>query len=235
MQERTDRISTGPQACQLLHEIVRAGRLLAPAGVFFAAIRIGEVDDLTDTERELVARAVPARRQEFAAARWCARQALGLAGGPRVSISKGQHLEPIWPAGFGGSLTHDGRFAAAAVYRLAPHAPQVGIDLIDRLDLARFKSVVPTILSADERRILLRRDPLDPAKIFSAKEAAIKILSPHLGRFIEFTEIAAREGPAGYVLTHPAAAYRVHSRSRLIDDILVTVALAYPRDGGTAE
>jgi enterobactin synthetase component D len=234
MPDRADRIPTRATTDRFAGEIVRALRQLSPAGVFFAAIRIGEVEDLMGPELELVARARPARRHEFAAGRWCARQALQMAGGPCVAIPQGRRLAPIWPAGFGGSLTHDGRFAAAAAYRLALDAPQVGIDLVDRPDPVRFRSVARTILSTDERLGVLRGDPLELATIFSAKEAAIKILSSHVGKFIEFGEIASQQVSGGYVLTHAAAACRVHSRSCLVDDVLVTVALSCSRDGGTA-
>ncbi|WP_210334890.1 4'-phosphopantetheinyl transferase family protein [Mesorhizobium mediterraneum] len=213
-----------------MHDILCTCRLLAPAGVFFAAIRIGHVDDLLGPELALVARAVLARRQEFAAGRWCARQALQMAGGPRVPIPKGPLLEPIWPDGFGGSLTHDGRFAVAAGYRLGPDIPPVGIDLVDPPDAARLASVAETALSAEER-VFVGHDPLRLATIFSAKEAAIKILAPRVGRFMEFTEISAQQRLDGYLLTHRDLACRVHSRARLVHDLLLTVATAELSDG----
>lgn len=219
---------------RLLHDILRTCRLLAPAGVFVAAARIGHVDDLLGPELALVARAVPARRQEFAAGRWCARQALQMAGGPCVPIPRGRHLEPVWPAGFGGSLTHDGRFAVAAGYRLTPDTPLVGIDLVDPPDAARLAPVAETALSAEER-VLVGHDPLRLATIFSAKEAAIKILSPHVGRFMDFTEISAQQRLDGYLLTHVELRCRIHSRARLIQDLLVTVAAADLSDGASGE
>jgi 4'-phosphopantetheinyl transferase EntD len=200
---------------------------MAATGIFVVAGRIGEVDDLMEPEQGLVARAVTARRAEFAAGRWCARRALALAGGPRVAILKGPHHEPIWPRGFSGSLSHDGRLAAAAAYRLPPNGrPIIGIDLLDRPDPARFLSVAAVVLSHRDRLALAgrERDGFEVAKAFSAKEAAIKILSSYAARFIEFTEITIRRTPSGFVLSHPEFNITICSRYRLVDDVLLTLA-----------
>ena len=191
------------------------------------ASRIGEVDDLLPDEEALIARSVPARRAEFAAGRWCARAALAALGGPPSAIMRGPLFEPLWPVGFGGSLTHDGRLAVAVAYgRSAGEGPCVGIDLVDRPDPVRFLSVSRLVLCADDRLGLRggSENGIEVGRAFSAKEAAIKILSAYAGRFIPFTEVVLRAEASGFVLRHPALGPTIRSRHRMVEDVLITVA-----------
>ena len=216
-------------ADDLLRRVRSAYQSIAPDDVFFAVAAVDDTEDLMAPENAIIARAVPARRRSFTAGRRCARQALAMAGGPRVAIPQGRHLEPIWPPGFSGSLTHDGRLAAAAVHRWQPSAPRIGIDLIDTPDLSRFDAVAASILSPEDRSALGGAwDPLQLVRIFSAKEAAIKVLSGDVGRFMEFSEIAVQQIPDGYLLHHPAVAASLHSKCRIVENVFVTVAVRSP-------
>ncbi|MGW0783195.1 4'-phosphopantetheinyl transferase family protein [Streptomyces sp. NPDC002913] len=66
---------------------------------------------------------VDRRRREFTTARWCARRALAAAGAPTADapLRRGRQGEPLWPAGFTGSITH------SAGYRAAVAAPSGGL------------------------------------------------------------------------------------------------------------
>ena len=177
----------------------------------------------------MIAAATAPRQLEFAAGRWCAHQALVLAGGPLAAIGRGALREPLWPANFAGSITHDNRFAAAAVYPLHPgERPSVGIDLIDTTDLTAFLSIASRVLSAADRDAIGVQEPggLDVAKAFAAKEAALKIVSARVGRFLDFSEIALRAAPEGqgFLLTHDACPAPMHSRNTIVEGVLVTVA-----------
>jgi 4'-phosphopantetheinyl transferase EntD len=68
-------------------------------------------------EEALVARATEQRRQEFAAGRECAREALSALGLGKVPILRGYRGAPQWPPGVVGSITHCPGYCAAAVAR----------------------------------------------------------------------------------------------------------------------
>jgi 4'-phosphopantetheinyl transferase EntD len=78
-------------------------------------------------EEEVVARAVPKRRQEFRTGRVCARRALHLLGRPAQPILRGIHGEPRWPAGVVGSITHCAGYRGAALGETTQVA-SIGID-----------------------------------------------------------------------------------------------------------
>jgi enterobactin synthetase component D len=181
----------------------------------------------------LIAAAAAPRQLEFAAGRWCAHQALVLAGGPPAAIGRGALREPLWPANFAGSITHDNRFAAAAACPLHPgEQPSVGIDLIDTIDFAMFSSISTRVFSAADRAAWGARklDGLDVAQAFAAKETAVKIVSVRAGRFIDFSEISLRptSSRSGHVMTHAALPAPLHSRNLIVEGVLLTVATACP-------
>lgn len=143
-------------------------------------------------EEAYMQRAVPRRRDEFATGRWCARQALAelhVAPGP---IAVGPWRNPVWPDQLTGSISHSTDTCAAVV---APRTAwkAIGIDLLDRESAAH--------LPVDAGGLIAH--PLDPARppstlpvwvpplvlLFSAKEAAIKALSPTLQRVVDFPEL----------------------------------------------
>lgn len=58
----------------------------------------------------------PARRREFRVGRACAREALQRVGAPGGPIPAGRWGEPVWPAGYCGSIAHsEGLVAAVAM------------------------------------------------------------------------------------------------------------------------
>lgn len=222
-----------PRNPDLIDHIRKGLQSLVPEGVFVVVGAVGPDYELAGPEREAVAQAVKKRQLEFAAGRWCARQALILAGGPADAIPMGRLREPVWPANFAGSITHDKRYAAAAAYRLSEkELPWLGIDLIDVPEVARFSSIASRVVSQKDRAALGTRelDGLEVAKIFAAKEAAVKILSPRAKRTIEFSQILLKPAASGsgYVMTHDACPTPLHSRYTMIDGVLVAVAIATP-------
>ncbi|MGW1816188.1 4'-phosphopantetheinyl transferase family protein [Streptomyces sp. NPDC002125] len=76
-----------------------------------------------EEENRLGEAVVDRRRREFTTARWCARRALAAAGAPTADapLRSGRRGEPLWPAGFTGSITH------SAGYRAAVAAPSGGL------------------------------------------------------------------------------------------------------------
>jgi 4'-phosphopantetheinyl transferase EntD len=155
-----------------------------PTGVGFAIVETAtaELGQLTPQEvAGLPVIAIERRRREFAAGRIAARQALAGAGGPSASIPIGDQRQPIFPAGFVGSITHKLELAAAVA---APDSTvlALGLDLesMDRPVSAGIAShvCVPSerawvedATSEPERDLRLRR-------LFSAKESLFKALFP---------------------------------------------------------
>jgi 4'-phosphopantetheinyl transferase EntD len=130
----------------------------------------------------LGAKAVPRRRREFALGRACARLALAHAGytAPRP-ILRGNRGEPLWPAGWVGSITHASEVAAAVVAEEA-RVLSLGLDIEDlRRELS--PGFVYMIGLPEERAWVAERpDPeevhLRTMQLFSAKEAVFKALYP---------------------------------------------------------
>lgn len=146
--------------------------------------------DLLPAEAEFVRNAVDRRRREFAAGRTCARKALQMLGVAPQPLLVGQHREPLWPPGVVGSLTHCGKYCAAAVAR-AERFAGLGVDaeISERLD----PELISTVCTSLEMKWARECPP--PAfgdwnkVIFSAKESVYKCLFPLLRRVLEFHEL----------------------------------------------
>ena len=186
-----------PAAKELEAALWSARGVLAAGPLGWAVEAIGAVSGLFPEEEQHVAAAVERRRGEFSAGRRAARGALARAGGPQVALGVGRFGEPLWPEGFAGSISHDGRFAVALAYRWPQAGTRVAVDLIDRREFEDFLEILPSIRH--------ERDPLSPpgdgravARLFAAKEAAIKLLSPVAGAFVEFRDLRAAPSPEGF-------------------------------------
>lgn len=175
----------------------------------------------------MVAGAVAGRRKEFAAGRQCARAALRRVGCHATVIGRGRLGEPLWPAGFGGSITHGRVFAAAIAYRVPEHDLAWGVDLVDEPDRSVFQRVGRMILSAGEAGRLgiagSERSEDAIATVFSAKEAASKILSPRLRRQVQLRDLEVTGSDCGLVIRGPNGE-PIMSRSEWVNDVLLTVA-----------
>jgi 4'-phosphopantetheinyl transferase EntD len=139
----------------------------------------------TEESASLSPRAVARRRNEFAAGRSAARDAvaqLGLKPGP---ILAGHDRAPIWPDGLVGSITHSRDCAMAAVAR-RDDAKGIGIDVEESTPLE--DKLFNIICSESERAWLqTQAEPALMAKlIFSAKEAAYKCQYPLSKRLFGF-------------------------------------------------
>lgn len=122
--------------------------------------------------------AVTKRRQEFAAGRDAAHQALALLGEPVQAIPVAENRAPIWPAGLVGSISHTRSCAMAVVAHAggikAGGIRGLGLDVEEDKPLA--DDLWPAICSEKEQDWLRAQpNPGQLAKlVFSAKEAAYK-------------------------------------------------------------
>ena len=140
---------------------------------------------------ESLARAVPKRRVEYCAGRFCAQQALRVcsAADAQTVIGTGAHGEPLWPAGIVGAITHTHEFAAAAV-ALKRDARAIGFDAERVTQLSA--DVLDYIAVPAEIAALSLTSNMDAdvvaSVVFSAKESLFKCLYPEVQRYFDFRD-----------------------------------------------
>lgn len=172
---------------------------ILPAGVR-AAEEFGDARGgaLFPEEEAVVADAVSKRRDEFGAARRCARRALSELGHPPVAILPGPGGAPAWPRDVVGSMTHCPGYRAAVVADRA-RLPTIGIDAEPNEALP--PDVLPIVARAEEVEHFsaafsspaVRWDRL----LFSAKESVYKAWFPLTGRWLDFADVSVTPHPRG--------------------------------------
>jgi enterobactin synthetase component D len=162
---------------------------LLPVLVRPAAVVGGYIADfqglLFPLEEEIIASAVEKRRSEFTAGRTAARAALVAVGGPHCSLGAGERGEPLWPAGFVGSITHSDSLCFAACAR-AGQLRGIGID-VERTGRMR-RELWRMVFSNAEQEALAAMPDADIAATvaFSAKESFHKAHFAACGAIMEF-------------------------------------------------
>ncbi|MFQ2063178.1 amonabactin biosynthesis phosphopantetheinyl transferase AmoD [Aeromonas veronii] len=197
-------IATAP-ACSLDRFIVQADSLPLPSAAHLALQRVcfdpaaftpACYDAAGMVLPASLQRAAPKRLGEFLAGRFAAREALrplGLAGS---TVAIGPAREPLWPAGFEGSISHSllqgGGMALCAV---RPGRAGMGLDLESWLAERQASELWPSIVSGEEWARLAaaaRAAGLSRAEaltlIFSAKESLFKALYTRVGRYFDFLD-----------------------------------------------
>lgn len=170
-------------------------RRLLPPTVSVASTRAdAPADELFADESAHIARAVAARRADFAAVRHCARVALAELGIERGPMVPGERGAPPWPARVIGSLTHAAGLRAAAVAHRTDIAA-LGIDVEAAAPLP--DGVLGTIALPQEKTALRRLDPLFGRVLFSAKEALYKTWFPLTLRWLDFEDAEVVIGSDG--------------------------------------
>ena len=169
---------------------------LLPAGVASADVQ-GEDPHgyLLAQEAAQIRSAVHSRRREFTAGRSCARQALRQLGLPETAILRGEHREPLWPAGVVGSITHCQGYCAAAAAKTGD-ARSIGIDAEVH---ARLPANILERVSIPEERAWLSSAPEGihwDRVLFSAKESLYKAWFPLARRELGFDEVSVSFEPA---------------------------------------
>lgn len=170
--------------------IDRLARRLGPAVVVS-----GPQEDATlwPDEAAAIARAIPARKVEFAAGRSAARAGLAALGHPAMAIPAGADRAPIWPKGIIGSITHTKGLCLAAVSRTSDTSA-LGIDAEQAAPLPQ--NILQTVLTEEDQRQLAAMPPLAATATFSAKEAVYKALSRYLDDIWDFDAMSIRLDPA---------------------------------------
>jgi len=165
-------------------------RILPGAVVAVEAGDDGRPVDLFPAEEALMARAVAARRREFATGRDCAHRALERLGAAAVPVLAGNRGEPVWPAGVVGSITHCRGYRGCAV-AAATEMATIGIDAEPHEPLP--EGLVERVAGEEEKSGLAQLARADPAiawdrLLFSAKEALYKAWYPLAERWLGFED-----------------------------------------------
>ena len=138
-------------------------------------------------EEALIEGAIEKRRREFRAGRHAAHAALARLDAPAEPLLRGEHREPIWPAGFLGSITHTRDLCVAVCAREGEFAG-LGIDAEPLEPLPR--GVERYVHTESERRFVEEHPESYPERlIFSAKESLYKCYFPLLQRFFGFRAV----------------------------------------------
>jgi 4'-phosphopantetheinyl transferase EntD len=153
----------------------------------------GPAAELFPQEKAVIARASEKRRQEFAAARACARAALARLGLSAVAVLPGPNGAPQWPAGVTGSITHCAGYRAVAV-ALTRDIVSLGVDAEPNEALPGH-GILKSIALAEERDRLTELSAKMPGiswdrLLFSAKESVYKTWFPLTQRWLGFADAA---------------------------------------------
>jgi 4'-phosphopantetheinyl transferase EntD len=179
--------------------------LATGGGMAFVVRRIDGTEEPTPEESPAVAAAVPKRRAEFAAGRWCAHEAMRVLGVAPAPLLAGPDRAPCWPAGVVGSISHTDGVACALV---GAGVVAIGID-VERTTRRVDSGVWRHVLGADERARLAREDR-DPRVVFSAKETFFKFAFARVGRIFDFAAasvtVAVERGEFALRVCEPLAA-----------------------------
>jgi 4'-phosphopantetheinyl transferase EntD len=143
-----------------------------------------------------VAMAVQKRRQEYAAGRACAREALRQLGYGEPAVLSRNDGAPIWPPGVVGSITHCPGYCGAAVARRG-RIVGLGVDAEPIGELP--PDLRPLVCSEWERNWIDTHQgayATDLYKLmFSAKESVFKAIHPLVRCMVAFDDVTIRVGP----------------------------------------
>ncbi len=132
------------------------------------------------------------RQREFVAGRTAARIAMERLGVAPTALPRGERREPVWPSGIVGSITHTGGYCIAFLARSSDYA-SLGVDIEQPARVGQ--ELLGRIVTSKELQMLkgVANIPvsLGAALIFSAKEAAFKLLYPLFGEELSFKEAEA--------------------------------------------
>ncbi len=188
-------------------------RLFPPGIVATRRLEPGDASLLLAAEAACLERAVPKRLAEFAAGRICARRALHEFGIDEFALLVGGDREPVWPAGYVGSITHTEGFCAAVV---AARARYLGLGIDVERQAAVGRHLWPSICGPAEAAWL--EDSGDRAVelatvIFAAKEAFYKAQFPLARERLHFHDVvirvADRDADAGGFTVEPRRAIKL--------------------------
>lgn len=223
-------------------------RSLFPSGIETEEMDPRTIDAVEELllcgEEQAIERAVPKRRQQFAAGRVCARRALHRLGvDTPPAILRRDDRAPVWPKGFSGSISHTDSWCGVAVAPVE-QARSIGLD-VEQVGPLK-DALIDKICTARERDFLASL-PLEDrgatAKlIFSAKECAYKCQYPLTETYFGFhaMEVDLDRDAKSFVATlqKDAGSFRAGDTIRgsyLIEQDLVVTGCLLPSTQGPGD
>jgi 4'-phosphopantetheinyl transferase EntD len=142
---------------------------------------------LRDEEEALIEGAAEKRQREFRAGRHAAHAALARLNAPDLPLLRGERREPLWPAGFTGSIAHC-RDLCVAVCTKREEIEGLGIDVEP---LEPLPQGVDRFIHTEAEAAFIANNPgTHPERlIFSAKESLYKCYYPLLQRYFGFQSV----------------------------------------------
>lgn len=159
---------------------------------------------LFDVESETVARATPARQLEFAAGRFCAREALARLDFIDTPLPRRDDRRPVWPDGVVGSISHSRGICGAAV-ACSVELAGIGLD-VEVADACPPELAQRVLTPAERERVATLEGSSDTGlwrtMIFSAKESVYKAVSGFANvREFEDVEVAPLPEENAFIAT----------------------------------
>jgi 4'-phosphopantetheinyl transferase EntD len=142
---------------------------------------------LCPEEEALVKEAVAKRQKEFRAGRHAAHQALEQLNAPWEPLLFGDKRQPLWPAGYLGSITHC-QGACVAVCAKRNNIISLGIDVEPLKPLP--KGTAQYIHTSEDKTLIQQHNTLPERLIFSAKESLYKCYFPLVEQFFGFQAVS---------------------------------------------
>ncbi|MDZ7711568.1 MAG: 4'-phosphopantetheinyl transferase superfamily protein [Roseovarius sp.] len=168
--------------------LTEALRTILPPGLALAeADPRTAPDGLWPEEATATTRMTGARLREFAAGRRAARAAMTALGLPPAAVPMGVTRAPIWPDGLTGTISHDATTCLALLGRARDWAG-LGLDLEPDTPLPA--DIAATVCTPSEAA-----DAAQARRVFCAKEAAYKALSPRINTVLDFADMTVTLGP----------------------------------------
>jgi enterobactin synthetase component D len=149
-----------------------------------------------------LSQAVPKRQLDFAAGRYCAREAIRRCSPADADavIASGPSREPLWPQGIVGAITHTRGYASVAVARMQD-ARGIGLDAERWMENDVAARVLDSIAERAEVATVAGACGWSAARaltlIFSAKETLFKCLFPAVQRYFDFLDAALVSADVG--------------------------------------
>lgn len=140
--------------------------------------------------------AVPKRRAEFLAGRYCAQQALLKLGVQNTFVGIGKNRNPVWPPDIVGSISHDKDNAIAIVKPETSSDSIVGVDVERWIGQNDLLDIEKMIVNKDEFRLLMKAELNVTQAItlgFSAKESFFKATYKIVKEYFGFEEAQITE------------------------------------------
>jgi len=186
-------------------------------------------------EEALIDGAVSKRQREFRAGRNAAHEALRQLHAPQHAILRGNRREPLWPAGYLGTIAHCRDLCVAAC---ANEGKIAGLG-IDVESLSPLPKGVERYVHTDTEQSRLEQQALPQKLVFSAKESLYKCYYPLLGRYFGFQSVSLSfdqnaqtfsfEPTVGCEISFPAE-LKFHGRFHTNDTHIITACFLTRND-----